>query len=68
MGFASTKGRRNALDNEVKRILNANRKAPSAKMRHLQIVNSQELNEITDNKKMFRTRHTLRIDWQETVS
>ena len=62
------KAARNALDNEVKRIINANRKAPSAKMRHLQIVNSQELNEITDNRKMFRTRHTLRIDWQETVS
>ena len=62
------KSARNALDNEVKRILNANRKAPSAKMRHLQIVNSQELNEITDNRKMFRTRHTLRIKWDETVS
>src|SRR3990172_6651897 len=62
------KAARNALDNEVKRIINANRKAPSAKMRHLQIVNSQELNEITDNRKMFRTRHSLRILWQETVS
>ena len=62
------KAARNALDNEVKRILNANRKAPSAKIRHLQIVNSQELNEITDNRKMFRTRHSLRVLWQETVS
>src|SRR3990167_9785666 len=68
MGFASTKGRRNALDNEVKRIINANRKAPSAKMRHLQIVNSQELNEIADNRKMFRTMHTLRIKWDETIA
>lgn len=68
MGFTSVKGRRNALDNEVKRIINANRKAPSAKIRHLQIVNSQELNEITDNRKMFRTRHVLRLKWQETVS
>ena len=67
MGFASTKGRRNALDNEVKRILNANRKAPSAKMRHLQIVNSQELNEIADNRKMFRTRMTVRLKWDETI-
>ena len=62
------KAARNALDNEVKRILNANRKAPSAKMRHLQIVNAQELNEITDNRKMFRTRHSVRIKWDETVS
>ena len=62
------KAARNALDNEVKRILNANRKAPSAKMRHLQIVNSQELNEITDNRKMFRTRMTVRLKWDETLS
>ena len=62
------KSARNALDNEVKRIINANRKAPSAKIRHLQIVNSQELNEITDNRKMFRTRHSVRIKWDETVS
>ena len=62
------KSARNAIDNEVKRIINANRKAPSAKIRHWKITNSQELNEITDNRKMFRTRHTLRIDWQETVS
>ena len=62
------KSARNALDNEVKRIINANRKAPSAKIHHLQIVNAQELNEITDNRKMFRTRHTLRLEWNETIS
>ena len=56
------------MDNEVKRILNANRIAPSSKVRHMQIVRSQELNEIADNRKVFRTRHTVRLRWDETIS
>ena len=67
-GYGGQKATRNALDNEVKRIINANRKAPAAKIRHVQIVDSQELNEVSDNRKMFRTRHVLRIKWDETIS
>ena len=62
------KNARNLLDNEVKRILNANRIAPSSKIRHMQIVRSQELNEVADNRKVFRTRHTVRLRWDETIS
>ena len=62
------KAARNSLDNEVKRIINANRKSPSAKIHHMKIVNAQELNEISDSRKMFRTRHTLRVNWEESIA
>ena len=64
-------GQKNAwtlLDDEVKRIINANRKAPSAKLRHMQITRSQDLSEIEDNRKVFRTRHSVRTRWDETLS
>jgi len=67
-GTTSKKRSRKLLDDEVKRIINANRKAPSAKLRHMQIVDAQPLDEVTDNRRMFRTRMTVRIAWDETVS
>jgi len=67
-GTSSRKRARRLLDDEVKRIINANRKAPSNKIRHLMIQDSQPLDEISDNRKVFRTRHTIRLKWDETIS
>lgn len=62
------KNARTLLDDEVKRIINSQRKAPSTKLRHMQITDSQDLSEIDDNRKMFRTRHSVRIKWDESIS
>ena len=66
-GSTSLKRQRKLLDDEVKRIVNANRKAPSAKIRHMMIANSQPLDEVDDARKVFRTRHSLRLIWDETL-
>jgi len=62
------KAARALLDGEIKRIVNANRKAYSTKWRHMEILRSEPLDEISDNRKFFRTRHTVRIRWDETLS
>ena len=67
-GSTSLKRQRKLLDDEVKRIINANRKAPSSKIRHVQFVDSQPLDEVEDERKVFRTRHTLRVKWDESIS
>lgn len=56
------------LDGEVKRIINSQRKAPSTKLRHMQIVDSQFLPEIEDRRKLFRTRHGIRVKWDESIA
>ena len=58
------------LDAEVKRIINANRKDPSTKVRHLELYKSDPMDEVerTDNRRIFRTRHTVIAHWVETVS
>jgi len=56
------------LDAEVKRIIDANNKAPSAKLTHMMITNSVPLDEVEDARRIFRTRHTVRLFWEETIA
>ena len=67
-GTTSLKRQSTLLDDEVKRIINSQRKAPSTKLRHMQIRDSQPLDEVSDNRKVFRTRHAIRIGWDETIA
>ena len=56
------------LDQEVKRIIDSQNKAPSSKLVHMMITNSVPLDEITDARKVFRTRHSVRVFWSETIA
>ena len=66
-GQTSDKHTHTLLNDEVKRIINANRFEPSTKLKHMQIARTQYLPEITDNRRIHRTRHSLRILWSETI-
>src|SRR3990167_5698599 len=66
-GQMSDKHTHTLLNDEVKRIINANRFEPSTKLKHMQIARTQYLPEITDNRRIHRTRHSLRILWSETI-
>ncbi len=67
-GTTSIKRARKLLDDEVKRIVNANRKAPSSKLRWMILRGSQVRDEVTQQRKVMRTTHTLRLLWDETIS
>jgi hypothetical protein len=66
-GQTSDKHTHTLLNDEVKRIINANRFEPSTKLKHMQIARTQYLPEIADNRRIHRTRHSLRILWSETI-
>jgi hypothetical protein len=63
----SVKKSRYRLDNEIKRIIRANKDDPSEKIRRLRIEFSEPLDEITKEKKIFRTRHRVLVHWFENI-
>src|SRR5207247_6178528 len=67
-GTTSIKRARKLLDNEVKRIVNANRKNPSNKIRWMILDNGVPMDEVTSPRKVMRTRHTLYLVWDETIA
>lgn len=69
--FFGATGYKNALtllDDEVKRIINSTRFTQGTKLWHAQIVRSMPLDEVTDPRRIFRTRHTVRIIWGESIA
>ena len=69
--FFNASGYKNSLtllDAEVKRIINAGRFTLGPDLWHVQIVRSVPLDEVEDARRIFRTRHTVRVLWGEDIS
>ena len=56
------------LDWEVRRILNDARFTMGPRFWHTMVVNAAPLDEVEDNRRIFRTRFTVRILWGETIA
>lgn len=55
------------LDDEVHNIINTNRKDPESPYRWMHVTGSLPLDEISDERRVFRTRHAVQVEWYEDL-
>jgi hypothetical protein len=55
------------LDDEVQNVIDTNRKDPESPYRWMHVTAALPLDEITDERRVFRTRHTVVVEWYEDL-